>query len=1355
MSAINSTEQSDLQHKKLRQRLEDELSYRNSLLETGDYDWFMRASNSSLPPKKHLQPPGVTDKKSQKAAPSVSTSRSVATSVRADNEDEPRAQDDKNDLSVSLERSKTTDLGSLPSATATGLDSDSTSLNDLTRTATNISLSNVDKTPRRARGYSGESTNLDIGVTPEGSVLPSHNSVNTKKEPKGGFFKKLFGKKVEKHTSVQRSSISNSRKPSTSSIPTLREPTVLLGTSAIPSPSIARRATNPTIPRSVSPSSTGMSEENCSIVSAASSSIHTRKTISNSENSFIPSPSSSSASVTLSDQYKDIDPLLARYLHDIDVASRDNVPAPETYAHVRHLFGPSTSARVIYEKDTIPPHPDKPKMPSAFAAHPRFGGSIELELFERQKREKAQQKENAGGVFGSFLRRTKSNSGDHALMRIICNESEASPPLNFKPLPYTKPPPKYERKPPMEPLQDVKPMKKVAFATTTFVNDPPQQIPSRHPRKGNVEFGPDGELIIHKITAEDKAHATCGIVVGGSGHLKLLNEVSENEQGAQAGTATDLSDVSAANMARSSSDHTIREEDRILAAKKAVENAGSYADEATPDHVGTDKIKIDTPMVRRKRQMEKPLVTLKIDELYTRCCHLREILPIPATLKQIPKGSTDPIPILRLRNPKPSMIEILSFTDFIRIAPIICLSLDGVSLTHEMFRLVLSSLLYKRYLEKLSLRNTPIDAEGWKMLCWFLSMNKALKRLDVTQCPSLSVTPQKAHKHKKKSQVQEAPRMTCNMEDRSDMDWSLLTASIIYRAGIFELILSGCKIGDTNVFKNLLNLGLTNTRKLGLAYNDLSLEQCNIVAQWMAENKDCVGIDLGYNDMSSNLRPFINYAQRAYFNSSLWMLSLNSCNLLDCPETEQMFDAFSKLEHLKYLDISNNKKLFSTFMNKLCVYLPIFSGLARLNFDDNGLDSVSMVKLCECLPLMTHLNYLSIRGNKMDETVCMAMCRSLQSSNTIFTMDFDKDAVPEKYQRRFGLLTMKNMERTLYDEDHNNKNSLVMSVLGPDGGESIRKELGIPDGLSFGQAMIDIIKRHKTVSPEDVTKFLDVARRLRSKMKTTISELMNLHLNNKLSFEGKELLIRLVNIDSSISKGMELINDERLRSIPTYDTSAAAREYFEKVFENDRSSSIASSGTTRENEAIELKSDNTDLPSLITNEATRTSSEMLSDEAQVFKTNSSAFDAEPAKSTGAITDATADKISPEDFNTRRERYKNVMMRTHDPLDVVKLLNHLKEKGVGLAELYKKAPCATINNTRANSRTTKVTVVDDGQTDSPDEEYLSEYAEEGLEPDEEMMKLYDSVLKDLVKESHEEEQEEAKTEEEVEEKEEGK
>lgn len=69
-------------------------------------------------------------------------------------------------------------------------------------------------------------------------------------------------------------------------------------------------------------------------------------------------------------------------------------------------------------------------------------------------------------------------------------------------------------------LENCKQLKHVAFATTTYFNDPPQQICSKNPRKGEVEVKPNGSVIIHRLTPEERKKimetSSAGIVVGGS-----------------------------------------------------------------------------------------------------------------------------------------------------------------------------------------------------------------------------------------------------------------------------------------------------------------------------------------------------------------------------------------------------------------------------------------------------------------------------------------------------------------------------------------------------------------------------------------------------------------------------------------------------------------------------------------------------------------------------------------------------------------------------------------------------------------------------------------------------------------------
>lgn len=238
-------------------------------------------------------------------------------------------------------------------------------------------------------------------------------------------------------------------------------------------------------------------------------------------------------------------------------------------------------------------------------------------------------------------------------------------------------------------------------------------------------------------------------------------------------------------------------------------------------------------------------------------------------------------------------------------------------------------------------------------------------------------------------------------------------------------------------------------------------------------------------------------------------------------------------------------------------------------------------------------------------------------------------------------------------------------------------------------------------------------------MKGMISELINLQLRRKLTLEGKELLIRLVNLDSSISKCVDLVRDGGAKKV--YDTSAAAKDYYDKVFEDNRRPSVAVPFPGRENETVQLTSDDISVSNdaKADNKAEKTSSDMMSDEAHVFKTNSNqefGTDTEPQK--------TAESASKK--NDNREKYRKILMKTRDPLDVLGLLGSLKSKGLCLADIYGKGPDhVTMTNTKANARKADhVTVVDKNSKD------LSGLHEEDI-PSEEIMQLYDNVLKDLV------------------------
>ncbi|KAK6205120.1 microtubule-associated protein [Scheffersomyces amazonensis] len=747
-------------------------------------------------------------------------------------------------------------------------------------------------------------------------------------------------------------------------------------------------------------------------------------------------------------------------------------------------------------------------------------------------------------------------------------------------------------------FKDLKPLKRVAFHSSTFLIDPPQQIPSRNPRKGNVEVLPNGTVKINPLTEEDRIAMEKsqlgqggGIVVGGTGALGLIKPIDK--------VSSNDNDNKGKDKVKDKDENEDDEEDEEV----VIDTRDSNGEEDTAVDKHAKSLGIDKPMIpHTRRSYVVPVKKMALDLMYTRCCHLREILPIPAILKQIPKGSMAPLPVIQLRNPTPTNVEIQTFADFIRIAPIICVSLDGVSLSIEQLKILLSSMSAKKQLEKLSLRNTPIDSEGWALLCWFLSRNTVLNRLDITQCPALSVNVLKKRKKKveNKKYEEEIKRMTCNRDNRSDMDWSLFVATLVARGGIEELILTGCCITDLEVFEKLMKLAVSkNTNRLGLAYNQLTAKHFKIIVNnWLFQDF-ARGIDLGYNDFSSPSiqRIFLDYKRNTknfdeiVSKSSLGFLSLNSTNI---PFTEQFKEVFEsilmKLPNLKYLDFSNNQRLFGTLSKQnqlegsdsldsdhnstlnsnsnsnpdspidspspikdlklsedaIAIYftskLPLFPKLIRLHLENNNFSSSSLTSIAKVIPFCKNLGYLSLLGNVIDLSSGSALINGLKNSKTLITLDCDIDNFPVIFKERIGLYTMRNMERLLYankksDISLNNNNSSTNSEGSNNNSETLAEQLN-QILMAKAQSEIDL------KSPE-ILKFIERAQNIRHELKETIDELLKLQLKNELDLDGKETLIRFIFIDSSIEKGLQLIDPslvEPIKNNPQFFLSGAEDE---------------------------------------------------------------------------------------------------------------------------------------------------------------------------------------------------------------------
>lgn len=742
-----------------------------------------------------------------------------------------------------------------------------------------------------------------------------------------------------------------------------------------------------------------------------------------------------------------------------------------------------------------------------------------------------QEQPNTAGRLSSFLRRKSSISS------VPTDRARRSSETSMSIASASPSPSVHQRSIVTQPeFAGLKPLKSVAFHSLTFLMDPPQQIPSRNPRKGNVELLPNGSYRINPLTDEDKAAIEKslmgrggGIVVGGSGALNI-KKPNPDAEGA------------------------------------SITQNNSAQDVGIDQHA--KQLGVEKPMVSHlQHRYQLPVEKMALDIMYTRCCHLREILPIPAIMKQIPKGSMAPIPILQMKNPTPTMVEVLTFADFIRIAPIICVSLDGVSLSLEQFKILLSAMSAKTQLEKLSLRNTPIDYEGWLLFCWFLSRNKLLNKLDITQCPSLSVNVVKKNKRKSSSadsktkKEPETKRMECNKENRSDMDWSLFTATITARGGIEEIILTGCCITDFDVFEKFIKLAvLIKTNRLGLAYNNLTAKQLRVVVDFWLFKKFVRGLDLGYNDLLSltRLNIFLEQQRKPGFErrvaeSLLTFLSLNATNLRFSDTFKETLESvLMKLPNLKYLDLSNNARLFGRHLRtsthertgsdvsdkkeehgqedqtEIVAYLsskfPLFPKLVRLHLEHNDLSIQSLSTIAKILPFCKNLGYFSILGNKLDLTTMTMFLQAVKNSKTLITLDCDLEGFPLVIKERLGLYSMRNMERLLYSLG---KLPDGQSIEPLSQAHAENAKIGdTQESLTEQLNKILALKAQEEIGVDHpiVSEFVKRAMNIKSLLRLTIDELLQLQLRQELNIDGKETLIRFVFLESSINKGLQMID---------------------------------------------------------------------------------------------------------------------------------------------------------------------------------------------------------------------------------------
>lgn len=682
---------------------------------------------------------------------------------------------------------------------------------------------------------------------------------------------------------------------------------------------------------------------------------------------------------------------------------------------------------------------------------------------------------------------------------------------------------------PIKDLHDVT-LKRVNFAIDKLIYDPQQQIPSRRPKKGNVLIPEDLMAPPPRLSQgislndgnckpnEPGKYSEKELSLALEAQRRALIEADKHAQEAHNSAKRIASEVQLYR-SRFRRKSTITEgnedvDDMDMEFENETERAEEKAEHEREQHQSELKnIEIDKPLHYHEKYfdddtMELDISNLTLEQIYTRCCHLREILPIPATLKQL-KNKTKPLSVLKLLNPKPTLIDILSFSDFIAIVPINTVIFDNVTMTTEMLKHILASLTYNKSLEKLSLRNVPIDELGWKFLCKFLFRNHSIRKLDISQ--------QRIKSDTKVAFI------------RSSMNWRLFIKCLIVRGGIDELVINGCKLPD-DIFKDLVEKALPlSTFRLGIASCELNAFKVETVCNWMKHpDSNCVGVDVAFNDLSQGLlKYFIDCFNSG--NVKLIFFSLYQTNLSDATEAAQLLESLTKVKTLRFLDLSSLPDLFPGIISKLNIYLPKFENLKRIHFDLNNLTSPSVIAISEILPKVKGLLHVSFLGNRnLNSSVAASIYAAIKKSTSIYTLDLDYDLINDKVNQKIAFYLMRNMDNVINFNSKNNESH------DPNTENPEEEELMFDGSLLMETAEKLMIESESTPNKKEDIKLqkiisnalIERTRELRDGIHRTIDTLFDKRNAGTLSLEGKERLLRFCLLDASLEKLVHLFEEQ-------------------------------------------------------------------------------------------------------------------------------------------------------------------------------------------------------------------------------------
>ena len=382
--------------------------------------------------------------------------------------------------------------------------------------------------------------------------------------------------------------------------------------------------------------------------------------------------------------------------------------------------------------------------------------------------------------------------------------------------------------------------------------------------------------------------------------------------------------------------------------------------------------------------------------IYKRCAQLRETTVVKRVSDQISSPSSalaespGTVAILDLSGTVMTLPELVTLGDWLAVVPVRKLLLEDCQLTDEGLRMVLSGLLACKtpeqakqnkklprrgsgrkgeeqigIIEKVSLKGNPkLTIVGWKHIALFLHMSKSLRAMDLSGIPFPDEGAFEELSRKTTANTTASNAATMSQSNDGSLG-SLFSQALAERFGgnrLEELIMSNCSLSTTNI-GSVVDASLKcRLRRLGLAGNNVTTEGFDHIVRYV-ESGICEGLDLGSNDLHDCTKPLSDSLTTE--NNNFLALSLSGCNLMTS-DLKVLLPSFVSLKNFRFVDLSNNKGLFSTQPNAVSVlrhYLPQMTSLKRIHLNNVGLSSEHAIALAEILPECPSLAHLSILDN--------------------------------------------------------------------------------------------------------------------------------------------------------------------------------------------------------------------------------------------------------------------------------------------------------------------------------------------------------------------------------------------------------